>query len=149
MRPFAGLFHPGERDRDQRELYGSYLRSRVRPTVAALMEENRVTELERFEKEVPFPQPLVDEFLTEAMEMDRPEITVWAAAMQKGTLRLPGPGFFLVGGTMESLNEQILTACRTELCGLYPGLNGAFALLPQKDGRILGTDGGRFSSRRT
>ena len=42
---------------------------------------------------------------------------------------------------MESLNEKILTACRTELCGLYPGLNGAFALLPQKDGRILGTDG--------
>ena len=26
---------------------------------------------------------------------------------------------------MESLNEKILTACRTELCGLYPGLNGA------------------------
>lgn len=42
---------------------------------------------------------------------------------------------------MESLNEKILTACRTELCGLYPGLNGAFALLPQKEGRILGTDG--------
>ena len=30
---------------------------------------------------------------------------------------------------MESLNEKILTACRTELCGLYPGLNGAFAVL--------------------
>lgn len=42
---------------------------------------------------------------------------------------------------MESLNEKILTACRTELCGLYPGLNGAFALLPQRDGLTIATDG--------
>ncbi len=42
---------------------------------------------------------------------------------------------------MESLNEKILTACRTELCGLYPGLNGAFALLPQRDGQTIATDG--------
>lgn len=42
---------------------------------------------------------------------------------------------------MESLNEKILTACRTELCGLYPGLNGAFALLPQREGQAIATDG--------
>lgn len=42
---------------------------------------------------------------------------------------------------MESLNDKILTACRTELCGLYPGLNGAFAMLPQKDGQAMATDG--------
>ena len=42
---------------------------------------------------------------------------------------------------MEDLPGRILTACRTELCGLYPGLNGAFACLPQKNGAKLGTDG--------
>ena len=78
-----GYFTSGSATEDQRELYGSYLRSRVRPTVAALMEENRVTELERFEKEAPFSQALVDEFLAEAMEMDRPEITVWLLQCKK------------------------------------------------------------------
>lgn len=42
---------------------------------------------------------------------------------------------------MESLNERIYTACRTELCGLYPGLNAAFAALPQRDGKAMATDG--------
>lgn len=42
---------------------------------------------------------------------------------------------------MESLNEKIYFACRTELCGLYPGLNAAFAALPQRDGKAMATDG--------
>ena len=42
---------------------------------------------------------------------------------------------------MEDLPGRILTACRTELCGLYPGLNGAFACLPQRPGARMGTDG--------
>ena len=42
---------------------------------------------------------------------------------------------------MEDLPGRILTACRTELCGLYPGLNGAFACLPQRPGAKMGTDG--------
>lgn len=45
---------------------------------------------------------------------------------------------------MEDLNSRILTACRTELCGLFPGLNGAFACLPQRPGEKLGTDGQFF-----
>lgn len=42
---------------------------------------------------------------------------------------------------MEDLNSRIFTACRTELCGLFPGLNGAFACLPQRDGDKIATDG--------
>lgn len=45
---------------------------------------------------------------------------------------------------MQSLNEKIYLACRTELCGLYPGLNAAFAGLPQQDGRAMATDGKRL-----
>ena len=78
-----GYFTPGCAKENQKETYGAYLRGRIRPTVAALMEENRVTELEQFEKEVGFPQPLVDEFLAEAMEMDRPEIIVWLLQCKK------------------------------------------------------------------
>lgn len=42
---------------------------------------------------------------------------------------------------MDTLAEEIWQMCRTELCGLYPTLNGAFALLPQRPGDFLGTDG--------
>lgn len=42
---------------------------------------------------------------------------------------------------MEKLCHEIWLACRTELCGLYPALNGAFACLRQKQGQLLGTDG--------
>ena len=78
-----GFYTPGCADEAQREEYLAFLKKRVRNTVKALMEENRVPELERFEKEVPFPQALVDEFLAEAMEMDRPEITVWLLQCKK------------------------------------------------------------------
>ena len=49
----------------------------MRNTVKALMEENRVPELEDFSGRVPFSTGLVDEFLKTAMELDRPEILVW------------------------------------------------------------------------
>lgn len=42
---------------------------------------------------------------------------------------------------MDELLSRVLTACRGELTGLYPALNGAFAYLPWKEGTRLGTDG--------
>lgn len=44
----------------------------------------------------------------------------------------------------EELIPAVLSACRTELCGLYPGLNLAFAWLPYTPGAFLGTDGSRL-----
>lgn len=88
-----GCFVPGCGEAEAREAYLAYLRNRVRPTVAALMEENRVPELERFEKEVPFSQSLVDEFLAEAMEMDRPEIIVWLLQYKKERFGFPDRDF--------------------------------------------------------
>ena len=78
-----GAFTPGCASEAEKKEYVAYLCSRVRPTVAALMEENRVTELENFEKKVGFSQPLVDEFLAQAMEMDRPEVIVWLLQCKK------------------------------------------------------------------
>lgn len=42
------------------------------------------------------------------------------------------------------LIPAVLNACRTELCGMYPGLNLAFAWLPYAPGAFLGTDGSRL-----
>lgn len=78
-----GCFTPGCGDVAERAEYLAYLRGRVRPTAAALMEENRVPELERFEREVGFSESLVEEFLAQAMELDRPEIIVWLLQCKK------------------------------------------------------------------
>lgn len=45
---------------------------------------------------------------------------------------------------MDELLTRVLTACRGELSGLYPGLNAAFACLPWQEGGAVGTDGTRF-----
>ena len=78
-----GAFSPDCASEAEKKEYFAYLQNRVRPTVAALMEENRVPELENFEKKVGFSQPLVDEFLAQAMEMDRPEVIVWLLQCKK------------------------------------------------------------------
>lgn len=88
-----GYFTPDCADEVQRNAYGEYLRSRVRPTAAALMEENRVKDLEQFEGETFFSQPLVDEFLKQAMELDRPEIIVWLLQCKKQRYGFPDRGF--------------------------------------------------------
>ena len=88
-----GYFTPDCADDVQRKAYGDYLCSRVRPTVAALMEENRVKDLERFESETGFSQPLVDEFLKQAMELDRPEIIVWLLQCKKQRFGFPDRDF--------------------------------------------------------
>ena len=72
-----GFYTPGCADEAQKEVYLAFLQKRVRNTVKALMEENRVPELEDFSLRVPFSPGLVDEFLKTAMELDRPEILVW------------------------------------------------------------------------
>ena len=41
---------------------------------------------------------------------------------------------------MDALLNKVLTACRGELTGLYPGLNAAFAYLPWQEGKTVGTD---------
>ena len=88
-----GYFTPDCADEVQRNAYGEYLRSRVRPTAAALMEENRVKDLEQFEGETFFSQPLVDEFLKQAMELDRPEIIVWLLQCKKQRFGFPDRDF--------------------------------------------------------
>lgn len=88
-----GYFTPDCADKVQRNAYGEYLRSRVRPTAAALMEENRVKDLEQFEGETFFSQPLVDEFLKQAMELDRPEIIVWLLQSKKQRFGFPDRDF--------------------------------------------------------
>lgn len=88
-----GYFTPDCADEVQRNAYGEYLRSRVRPTAAALMEENRVKDLEQFEGETFFSQPLVDEFLKQAMELDRPEIIVWLLQCKKQRYGFPDRDF--------------------------------------------------------
>lgn len=72
-----GLYTPGCGDEAQKAVYLGYLQKRVKNTVNALMEENRVAELEDFSQRVPFSTALVDEFLQAAMELNRPEILVW------------------------------------------------------------------------
>lgn len=72
-----GYFTPGCGSEAEREQYLAYLRRRVRPAAWALMEENRVLDLEAFEKAVGFSTELVDEFLQKAMELNRPEVLVW------------------------------------------------------------------------
>ena len=42
---------------------------------------------------------------------------------------------------MDTLQEKVLIACRTELCQLFPALNAAFACLPFRPGGSFGTDG--------
>ena len=88
-----GYFTPDCADEVQRNAYGEYLRSRVRPTAAALMEGNRVKALEQFEGETFFSQPLVDEFLKQAMELDRPEIIVWLLQCKKQRFGFPDRDF--------------------------------------------------------
>lgn len=88
-----GYFTPDCADKVQRNAYREYLRSRVRPTAAALMEENRVKDLEQFEGETFFSQPLVDEFLKQAMELDRPEIIVWLLQCKKQRYGFPDRDF--------------------------------------------------------
>ena len=88
-----GYFTPGCGGGAQRDAYGTYLRSRVRPTIAALTEENRVKDLERFAREVVFSRPLVDEFLKQAMELERPEIIVWLLHCKKERFGFPDRDF--------------------------------------------------------
>lgn len=88
-----GYFTPDCGDGAQRGAYGTYLRSRIRPTVAALTEENRVKDLERFAREVVFSQSLVDEFLKQAMDLDRPEIIVWLLQYKKDHFGFPDRNF--------------------------------------------------------
>ena len=45
---------------------------------------------------------------------------------------------------MDDLTYRVLTACRGELIGLYPGLGEAFGWLEAADGEALGTDGTRL-----
>ena len=42
---------------------------------------------------------------------------------------------------MDDLLCRVLTACRGELTGLFPGLGAAFSFLPWQEDRRLGTDG--------
>lgn len=72
-----GYYIPGCAGEAEKEQYLAYLCRRVRPTVQALMEENRVLELEDFEEKAGFTADMVDEFLQKAMELDRPEVIVW------------------------------------------------------------------------
>ena len=88
-----GYFTPDCGNDAQRKAYGEYLRGRVRPTAAALMEENRVKDLELFESGTGFSRPLVDEFLKQAMELDRPEIIVWLLQCKKQRFGFPDRDF--------------------------------------------------------
>lgn len=72
-----GFYTPGCGDEAQKDIYLGYLQKRVKNTVNALMEENRVPELEDFLGRVRFSTGIVDEFLQTAMELNRPEILVW------------------------------------------------------------------------
>lgn len=72
-----GYYTPGCAGDGEKGQYLAYLCRRVRPTVQALMEENRVLELEDFEEKAGFTADMVDEFLQKAIELDRPEIIVW------------------------------------------------------------------------
>ena len=78
-----GYFTPGCGDEAQKEQYLSYLCRRVRPAAWALMEENRVLELEDFSRKVNFSPALVDEFLGKAIELKRPEVLVWLLGEKK------------------------------------------------------------------
>lgn len=78
-----GYFTPGCGDEAQRQQYLSYLCRRVRPAAWALMEENRVLDLEAFSQKADFSPALVDEFLDKAIELKRPEVLVWLLEEKK------------------------------------------------------------------
>ena len=68
-----------------KEIYEEYLLRRIRPAVSALMEENRIEEIRQLEKTAGFSPEQVDEFLSAAIKMNRPEVIVWLLRRKEET----------------------------------------------------------------
>lgn len=90
-----GLFTPGCASEEQREQYAAYLARRVRPAASALMEQNRVLELEALDARNPFSREILEDLLTEARAMGRPEALVWLLEVKGCRFGFPDRDFSL------------------------------------------------------
>ena len=72
-----GMFTPGCGDEAQRGEYLDYLKRRTVPAAVALMEENRVLDLEKLDVCIPFSTETVHSLMETARRLGRPEVLVW------------------------------------------------------------------------
>lgn len=72
-----GLFTLQSSSAQEKEAYLAYIKRRPIPAAAALMEENRVLDLEKLDAAVPLTRETVDSLLNTARTMGRPEALVW------------------------------------------------------------------------
>lgn len=72
-----GMFTPQVSSLQEKEAYLAYIRRRPFPAAAALMEENRILDLEELDAMLPLSRDTVDSLLNMARTMGRPEALVW------------------------------------------------------------------------
>lgn len=72
-----GVFTPQVSSPQEKEAYLAYIRRRPFPAAAALMEENRILDLEKLDAMLPLSRDTVDSLLNMARTMGRPEALVW------------------------------------------------------------------------
>lgn len=72
-----GMFMPQVSSPREKEAYLAYIRRRPFPAAAALMEENRILDLEKLDAMLPLSRDTVDSLLNMARTMGRPEALVW------------------------------------------------------------------------
>ena len=72
-----GMFTPNCSTAEEREAYAAYIKRRLLPAAAALMEENRILDLEKLDAMLPLSRETVDALLDTARTIHRPEALVW------------------------------------------------------------------------
>lgn len=72
-----GMFTPGCSTESEQGVYCAYIKRRVLPAAAALMEENRILDLEKLDAALPLTRETVESLLNTARAMGRPEALVW------------------------------------------------------------------------
>lgn len=92
-----GVFVPDCGNEAQREVYSAYLKRRPFPAATALMEENRILDLEKLDAQAAFSRDTVENLLVLARKMGRPEALVWLLEIKQQRFGFADRDFSLRG----------------------------------------------------